>query len=136
MSEPASAGYSGTPLPKKLGIKDGSTVHIVGGPVPSLPMLPTGGPAPYDVVLAFVTMDASLRAGIAEWSTLISPDGGLWICWPKKTARKLVAGFATSDMTEDAVRDVVLPMGLVDNKVCAVDEIWSGLRVVWRVDAR
>ena len=136
MSEPASAGYSGTPLPKKLGIKDGSTVHIVGGPVPSLPVQPTGGPAPYGVVLAFVTMQASLRAGIPEWSTLITPDGGLWICWPKKPARKLVAAFATSDMTEDVVRDVVLPMGLVDNKVCAVDEVWSGLRVVWRVELR
>lgn len=136
MSGTASAGYSRTPLPKKLGIKDGSTVHIAGGPVPSLPVQPTGGPAPYDVVLAFVTMDASLRAGITAWSTLITPDGGLWICWPKKTARKLVAAFAASDMTEDVVRDVVLPMGLVDNKVCAVDEIWSGLRVVWRVELR
>ena len=94
------------------------------------------GPRPTTWVLAFVTMDASLRAGIPEWSTLVTPDGGLWICWPKKTARKLVAAFGTSDMTEDVVRDVALPMGLVDNKVCAVDEVWSGLRVVWRVELR
>ena len=138
MSSPpaASAGYSVAPLPKKLGIKDTSTVTIVGGPMPVLPVGPTGGRAPYDVVLAFVTMAADLRASIAEWSSLITPDGGLWICWPKKTARKLVPAFSECDMTEDVVREVVLPMGLVDNKVCAVDEVWSGLRVVWRVEHR
>lgn len=138
MSSPAaaSAGYSGTPLPKKLGIKDTSTVTIVGGPAPALPVSPTAGAAPWDVVLAFVTMAADLRASIAGWSSLITPDGGLWICWPKKTARKLVPAFAKSDMTEDVVREVVLPIGLVDNKVCAVDAVWSGLRVVWRVEVR
>ena len=130
------AGYSGTPLRKKLGIKPESSVSIVGGPVPDIAVRATATSAPFDVVLAFVTMAAELRAAIVDWSELITPDGGLWICWPKKAARKLVPALAASDMTEDVVRDVVLPMNLVDNKVCAVDEVWSGLRVVWRVEHR
>ena len=88
------------------------------------------------MVLAFVTSVAALEAGIDDWSRRITPAGGLWICWPKKTARKLVPAFAASDMTEDAVRAAALPMGLVDNKVCAIDEFWSGLRVVWRLERR
>ena len=136
-SRAGSAGYSGTPLPKKLGIKDDSSVHITGGPVPDLPFAATtGATAPFDVVLAFVTSVAALEAGIDDWSRRITPAGGLWICWPKKTARKLVPAFAASDMTEDAVRAAALPMGLVDNKVCAIDEFWSGLRVVWRLERR
>jgi hypothetical protein len=131
------AGYSGTPLRKKLGIRDRSLVRVV-GPAPNdldigeifandLP-----GDPPYDVVLAFVTTEQQLRAHIHDWSDLIAANGGLWICWPKKAARKIVP----SDMAEDAVRDVALPMGLVDNKVCAIDDIWSGLRLVWRLEHR
>ena len=126
------AGYSGTPLAKKLGIDDASTVAIL-GPAPALPVRATANAsAPFDVVLSFLTAQEELFAGIASWGELITPSGGLWICWPKKTARKVVP----SDMTEDSVREAALPRGLVDNKVCAIDDVWSGLRVVWRVELR
>jgi hypothetical protein len=127
------AGYSGTPLRKKLGITDTSIVRII-GPVPSDLEIEDfiAGDAPFDVVLAFVTTEQQLREHIHDWSDLITANGGLWICWPKKAARKIVP----SDMAEDAVRDVALPMGLVDNKVCAIDDVWSGLRLVWRLEHR
>lgn len=126
------AGYSGTPLAKKLGVTDTTTVHIL-GPMPDIPVVasPNAMP-PFDVLLSFVTTQAELFARIASWGDLITPSGGLWICWPKKAARKMVP----SDMTEDAVREAALPLGLVDNKVCAIDDVWSGLRVVWRVELR
>ena len=129
------AGYSGTPLPKKLGIRDGSRVGLVFAPSTTVPAgFPIGasGGAPFDVVVGFVTVADEFRSLIERWAELITVDGGLWIAWPKKTARKSVP----SDMTEDVVREVVLPRGLVDNKVCAIDDVWSGLRVVWRVEER
>ena len=125
------AGYSGTPLPKKLGIKEGSTVGIE-GPSPHDLDIATSGEAPYDVLLWFVTAAHDVRNQLSVQATRITMNGGLWVCWPKKAARKIVA----SDMTEDVVREVALPLGLVDNKVCAVDEVWSGLRVVWRKENR
>jgi hypothetical protein len=127
------AGYSGTPLRKKLGIADTSAVQII-GPAPrnlDVSVTPRAKP-PFDVLLAFVTEDQQLREHIEGWSASIAANGGLWVCWPKKSARKIIP----SDMTEDAVRDVALPMGLVDNKVCAIDDVWSGLRLVWRVEHR
>jgi hypothetical protein len=130
------AGYSGTPLAKKLGIKPDSTVAFVGETPPSaLEVGPTDGVAPFDVVLAFVRHRDMLATSLQAWSALISPAGGLWICWPKKTARRLPA-YADADMTEDDVREFGLPMNLVDNKLCAVDNEWSSLRLVWRVEHR
>ena len=128
------AGYSGTPLSTKLGIKDHSVVQVVGELLPiGLPVHPTpGATAPFDVLLVFVTRAQQLRDGVERWGVDIARNGGLWICWPKKTARTVIP----SDMTEDLIRDVVLPLGLVDNKVCAVDKLWSGLRVVWRKELR
>jgi hypothetical protein len=128
------AGYSGTELPVKLGIKDTSVVGIVGLLRPAhLDIAETrGATPPFDVLLVFVTLQSELRAGIEGWGADIARNGGLWICWPKKSARKLVP----SDMTEDIVREVALPLGLVDNKVCAVDDVWSGLRLVWRKELR
>jgi hypothetical protein len=132
------AGYSGTPLAKKLGVGDGSVVGVVAGdpaPLPSLPFAPTAGmPAtgPFDVLLAFVTASSSLAAGLPAWSAAVRPAGALWVSWPKKSARKLVP----SDITEDTIRDLALPIGVVDNKVCAVDDVWSGLRLVWRKELR
>lgn len=130
----ADAGYSGTPLPKKLGIKEASTVLVIGSPPPDLEIQSNVGPRAtgVDVLLVFVTEEAEFAAKIAAWGDRIDPDGGLWICWPKKSARKIVP----SDMTEDAVRAHALPLGLVDNKVCAIDDVWSGLRVVWRTELR
>lgn len=131
------AGYSGTPLPRKIGVKDTSTVAIVwaNDVGPALFEITATAPAAangVDIVLAFVTHETELRSSIAAWSKQINVDGMIWICWPKKVARKIVP----SDITEDLLRDVVLPMGLVDVKVCAIDDVWSGLKIMWRKELR
>ena len=130
------AGYSGTPLPKKLGITEGSTLALVGAPAGVIDGLPPGvtvkrqarGPA--DVVVAFFTQRREFERRIDALGRMIFPSGGLWIAWPKRSS-----GVETT-MGEDVVREVALPLGLVDNKVCAIDETWSGLRVVWRRERR
>ena len=123
------AGYSGTPLPKKLGIKDDSRLLVLGGPQGlGLPDLPSG--PPNDVVLSFHTARADLERAVPTLIAALDVDGGLWICWPKKASK------VPTDITEDTVREVFLPLGLVDNKVCAIDDLWSGLRVVWRKELR
>jgi hypothetical protein len=138
---PTTAGYSGTPLPKKLGIKEHHRVAIVGGAAQfsrTLGELPNGvslqrglaGKAPFDVLVCFVSRRAELESQLAAWRKRMAPSAGLWIAWPKKAS-----GVAT-DMTEQAVRDIALPTGLVDNKVCAIDETWSGLRLVIRLANR
>jgi hypothetical protein len=131
------AGYSGTPLPQKLGIKEGHKVALVGAPVGfDLGVLPMGATVAkragkqHDVIVAFVKSRAELAARIADLRGKLTQAGGLWIAWPKKAS-----GIAT-DMTEQAIRDVALPTGLVDNKVCAIDETWSGLRLVIRRELR
>jgi hypothetical protein len=130
------AGYSGTPLPKKLGITSESVVGIIGTCPPEVEIVATNGsPGPYDVLVSFVTTEAEFVAGLRAWGDAITPSGGLWICWPKKTARKKPE-FAHVDMTEDSIREHALPLGLVDNKVCAVNDDWSGLRLVWRREVR
>jgi hypothetical protein len=129
-------GYSGTPLPKKLGIGEGSTVALVGAPPGVIDEFPVGvtvkrqarGKA--DVVVGFFTEQRELGRRIETLARMIYPDGGLWIAWPKRAS-----GVATT-VNENVVREFALPLGLVDNKVCAVDETWSGLRVVWRLDRR
>ena len=122
------AGYSGTPLPQKLGIKPESSVALVGAPA-KFPIR-AGGKAPFDVIVVFVTVRAKLAPAIAAARAKLAEAGGLWIAWPKKSS-----GVAT-DMTEQVIRDVALPTGLVDNKVCAIDETWSGLRLVIRLGNR
>ena len=122
------AGYSGTPLPQKLGIKPESSIAIVGAP-PKFPIR-ASGKAPFDVMVVFVTVRAQLADRIDAARGKLAEAGGLWIAWPKKSS-----GVAT-DMTEQAIRDVALPTGLVDNKVCAIDETWSGLRLVIRRELR
>jgi hypothetical protein len=131
----STTGYSGTPLPQKLGIKDGSVVVLVGAPDGFDATLGAiaarrrlGGRA--DVVVAFFTRRADLERRIGALERAVFPDGGLWIAWPKKSS-----GVAT-DITEDTLREVCLPRGLVDNKVCAIDQTWSGLRLVWRKERR
>jgi hypothetical protein len=130
------AGYSATPLPAKLGIKEGATVALLDAPPGLIIELPVGvlikhqarGRA--DVVLAFFTARARLERRVGALSTMIFPAGGLWIAWPKRTS-----GVVT-DITDNDIREIALPLGLVDNKVCAVDDTWSGLRVVWRRELR
>ncbi len=135
------AGYSGTPLPKKLGIKPHHVVALVNAPrsfpallgdLPDGVSLKTGleGPGPFDVILFFTKSLDELTEWMPEAAGRLQPAGGLWISWPKKTS-KLAA-----DLSEDVIREVGLRTGLVDNKVCAVDEIWSGLRFVFRLKDR
>jgi threonine dehydrogenase-like Zn-dependent dehydrogenase len=127
------AGYSGTPLPQKLGIKPASAVVVVGdapdGFLAGIDVRHRLG-AHADVVVAFFTKRRDLERRIEALERAIFPDGGLWVAWPKKAS-----GVAT-DITEDTLREVALPRGLVDNKVCAIDETWSGLRLVWRKERR
>jgi hypothetical protein len=135
----ASAGYSGTPLPQKLGIKEAHKVVVLDAPAGvALGVLPTGatvtrrlaGKDPFDVLVVFVTRRADLVARIAACRPRMQPAAGLWIAWPKK------ASGVASEITEDTVREVALPTGLVDNKVCAIDATWSGLRLVIRKQLR
>ena len=131
-------GYSGTPLARKLGVAEGGTYAIVSDPGHAdelLAPLPSGAgrvdsPAEADVVVLFTTARADLAARIAGLGDAIFPDRTLWIAWPKRASK------VRTDMTEDAVRDVALPLGLVDTKVAAVDATWSGLRLVWRLERR
>jgi hypothetical protein len=125
-------GYSGTPLWKKLGIRPGARLAIVDPPdgfsIPDLPDVADDDP--YDVVLAFARDAATVERHLDALRPRLDPAGGLWIAWPKK------ASGVPTDVTEDGVRERGLAAGLVDNKVCAVDETWSGLRLVVRVADR
>jgi hypothetical protein len=134
-----SSGYSGMPLTKKLGIREGSRVAVVSapdgfpralGPLPTGAQLRSGARGRCDVVLFFVTRRAELARRFPSFVRALEPDGGLWVAWPKKTS-----GVAT-DLGFDAVQGVGLDAGLVDNKVCAIDATWSGLRFVRRVADR
>jgi hypothetical protein len=133
------AGYSGTPLPKKLGIKEKHRVALVNAPAGfavTLGELSAGAEvvkharAPLDVIVFFTKSESELRKRFGELAAKLAPAGGLWIGWPKKAS-----GVAT-DLTENLIRQIGLEAGLVDNKVCAIDEIWSGLRFVIRLKDR
>ena len=132
------AGYSGTPLPKKLGIREGDGVCVLndpGGMTDLVAPLPAGAsfesePGEAAVVILFTTARAELEKRIEGLAQAVFPDRSLWIAWPKRSS-----GVPT-DMTEDVVREVALPSGVVDNKVCAIDATWSGLRLVWRKELR
>jgi len=133
------AGYSGTPLPKKLGIKEEHRVALLDAPddiEQLLGDLPPGvtvlrsARAPLDVVVWFVTERRILERRLPELAERLDRAGGLWICWPKK------ASGVPTDVTENVARDAALALGLVDNKVCAIDETWSGLRIVYRLRDR
>ena len=128
------AGYSGTPLPKKLEIKDGTRVALVGapadfsktlGPLPPGAKLQRGVAAPHHLTIWFVTSRKQLEGDLRR-NAPAKGEGSLWIAWPKKAS-----GMKT-DLTEDVLRDVILPHGLVDRKVCAIDHTWSGLLFSWR----
>jgi len=126
-------------LPKKLGIKDGHRVAFVEAPdgfARMLGALPDGAEVksrlrgPLDVIVFFTTSRAKLAKRLDTLRRAMAQDGRLWIAWPKK------ASTVPTDMTEDVVRDVALPTGLVDNKVAAIDETWSGLQLVIRLEHR
>jgi len=135
------AGYSGTPLPKKLGIKPAHRVAFLGAPKgfdETLGELPEGvrvskklgSKTKQNVIVCFVAEKAALAKALPSLVASLEEDGGLWVAWPKKTSR------VETDMTEDRVRELALPKGLVDNKVCAIDDTWSGLRCVIRLENR
>jgi hypothetical protein len=129
------AGYSGTPLVKKLGIKDGHRVAAIDAPATFAGLvdgvdLATALRGRFDVIVFFTTERAKLEKRLDALRRAMEPNAGLWIAWPKKASK------VPTDMTEDVVREVALPTGLVDNKVCAIDDTWSGLRLVIRVEHR
>ena len=133
------AGYSGTPLAKKLGIKEESRVLLVGAPAGYLALLqPLPGGVRFekklsrsaDLVHLFTARKADLKAELARFRRDLGPRAVVWVSWPKKAAK------VPTDITEDTIREVALPMGWVDIKVCAVDEVWSGLKLVVRTDLR
>jgi hypothetical protein len=131
----ATAGYSGTPLAKKLGIGEGSRVLLLDAPAEFEALL---DPLPPGVVFekqpcaqtrlahVFVTEKALLARRLRELRAALDPDAAVWVSWPKKAAKR------PTDVTEDVIRKVALPLGWVDVKVCAVSEIWSGLKLVVR----
>ena len=123
----ATAGYSGTPLPKKLGIKPDSRLLVFGGPDGFLPGIERAARGPADVIVSFHTERADLARRTPKLRALMDPAAGLWIAWPKKAAK------VETDLTENVVRDIALENVLVDNKVCAIDDTWSGLRLVIRL---
>jgi len=139
LAEPA--GYSGTPLPRKLGIGEGDEIALIGAPerfedtladLPDVASLHTdlADDARYDVIVAFITQRSELEAELPRLRARMAPACGLWIAWPKRASK------VPTDMTDQVVREVALPTGLVDNKVCAIDDTWSGLRLVIRRENR
>jgi hypothetical protein len=132
-------GYSGTPLAKKLGFKDGAHVTIINAPegyrrwlegLPETAILSTRLGSSPAAVHVFQTNRSELARTLKSLRTKLAPDGFIWVSWPKRSS-----GVPT-DITEDAIRDVALPLGFVDVKVCAVTEMWSGLKLVIRRSER
>lgn len=135
----ASAGYSGTPLARKLSLKDGQRAWFENMPASVRAEIGEGGlaldlidapAAPIDAAHVFVTGRAALEDAIRRLLPLLAPAGQLWVSWPKRASK------VPTDITEDVIREIALPAGLVDVKVCAVDDIWSGLKLVIRKELR
>ncbi|MGJ8529206.1 DUF3052 domain-containing protein [Maritalea sp.] len=139
------AGYSGTPLPKKLGLKDGQRILFVDLPNQQTELCEArqfielvqiswnelgGLKKGFDVIHGFTKSQADLNGQMEHLQSLIVPDGMIWISWPKKAAK------IETDITEDVVRAKALTLDLVDVKVCAVDAVWSGLKLVIRKERR
>lgn len=134
-----SAGYSGTPLPKKLGITEFTQVALIGAPSEYealLGRLPVGADLGAslsqrtDLVHVFVTQREELAVHLARLRRKLRDDAAVWVSWPKKASK------VTTTVTEDVVRELALPLGFVDIKVCAVSEVWSGLKLVVRKELR
>lgn len=133
------AGYSKTPLAKKLGIKAGDTVYVSGAPGDYEALI---DPSPkdlrlvsrmtrsVDVVHLFTDRRARLKRSLVPIRARMKPNATIWVSWPKRSSK------VPTDVTEDSIREVALPMGLVDIKVCAVDDVWSGLKLVIRRELR
>ena len=138
--KPAPAPYSGTPLSRKLGIKPGHAVAVLGAPpgfadgLADAAGVDVAGGLPgtglLDVIVTFVRWREELETQLPGLRRHMAPACGLWIAWPKRASRM------PTDVTDQVIRDVALPTGLVDNKVCAIDDTWSGLRLVIRRENR
>lgn len=133
------AGYSGTPLTKKLGIKGGSRVWLVNAPrgfrktlddLPEDVLFVTQSAKPLDLILYFVKSRLELTNKFTKLASSLAPAGMLWIAWPKR------ASGVSTDLSDNVVREIGLAAGLVDTKVCAINEVWSGLRFVIRLKDR
>ncbi|MGB8341885.1 MAG: DUF3052 domain-containing protein [Chthoniobacterales bacterium] len=134
------AGYSGTPLWKKLGYRDGVPSSVEGAPANYVQMLQLPSeisvtwakqPAPgIGFVHLFTASKSELKKRLRVFRKTIDPSGAVWVSWPKKSS------CVETDVTEDVIREVALPLGFVDIKVCAVDETWSGLKLVIRKELR
>jgi len=132
-------GYSGTPLVKKLGINANQRVAFINEPESFRPLLVGIAPdldvkttvrGKKDLIVAFFVKRSAFTKRIEPLEKAIFSNGSLWVAWPKRASK------VPTDMTEDVIREVILPRGLVDVKVCAIDETWSGLKIVWRKDLR
>lgn len=133
------SGYSGTPLARKLGVKDAQRTWRLSMPAAVAAEIARSGVSPMllkspqpglEMAHLFVTERRELAAQLARLRGLLAPAGIIWVSWPKKSAK------VPTDITEDTIREAALPLGLVDIKVCAVDEIWSGLKLVIRKSER
>ena len=132
------AGYSGTPLVKKLGIKSGFNIALVNAPsgfanvldLPSDVTINSKSRAPLDFAQLFVKSEKELKTRFSEYSKRLNASGMLWVSWPKKSSG------VTTDLSEGIVRAIGLAAGLVDVKICAVDDVWSGLKFVFRLKDR
>lgn len=132
------AGYSGTPLAQKLGLKDDYIVLLSGAPdgyrrvldAPRSVRFVTKLSSDVDLVQIFSTRRAQLAHALAGYRQSLAPDAIVWVSWPKKSSK------VPTDITEDTVREIALPLGFVDVKVCAVDDVWSGLKLVVRKELR
>jgi hypothetical protein len=133
------SGYSGTPLARKLSLKDGMRVWRDAMPDSVADEIAADGlaldlldrpEAPIDAAHIFVTERTELEDKLEQLMPLLNPAGMIWVSWPKRASK------VPTDITEDVIRDICLPMGLVDVKVCAVDDIWSGLKLVIRKEHR
>lgn len=133
------AGYSGTPLAAKLGIKEQCEVVLIGAPagylellqpIPAAVRFAATPSASSSIVQVFAAKRAELARALASCREVLSPQAAVWVSWPKKAAR------VATEITEDTVRELALPLGFVDVKVCAVSEVWSGLKLVVRKELR
>lgn len=133
------AGYSGTPLATKLGIRSGDRLALLGAPeqldellapLPDDVVTRTQARGRFDVIVSFHTRRAELARRQDVLLRALDVDGALWMAWPKRASKR------PTDLTEDVQRELWLPLGLVDTKVCAIDDVWSGLRLCWRKELR
>lgn len=139
MTGSVAPGYSGTPLSRKLGIQAGTRLLTLGvppeyarilGSLPAGVVLTSRASATVDIAHLFTVRRAELGRRLAQLRKSLRPDATVWVSWPKKSAR------VPTDVTEDVIREVALPMGFVDVKVCAVTDVWSGLKLVVRKERR